>query len=290
MTILLSSRMPQKQNAVSFTPWASIGCYVVMLRPQKTYRCSWGGVQTDMYLTDPPYGVSYVGGTEDALTIENDDLQSEDLQNFLTLAFSAAEKALKPGGAFYIWHASRTISEFLSGLQAAGMDVRQTLIWVKSQLTLGRQDYQWQHEPCLYGWKNGPDHYFTETRTETTVIQDAKRVNLNSLKKDELKDLCKRLIDESEPPSTVIYEQKPVRNGEHPTMKPVDLFGRLIRNSTRPGESVLDTFCGSGTSVIACEQLNRKCYAMELDPRYCDVIIDRWETFTGKKAELINEQ
>ena len=137
------------------------------------------------------------------------------------------------------------------------MDVRQTLIWVKSQLTLGRQDYQWQHEPCLYGWKNGPDHYFTETRTETTVIQDAKRVNLNSLKKDELKDLCKRLIDESEPPSTVIYEQKPVRNGK---------------------------------SVIACEQLNRKCYAMELDPRYCDVIIDRWETFTGKKAELINEQ
>ena len=168
------------------------------------------------------------------------------------------------------------------------LEVRQMLIWVKSQFTLGRQDYQWQHEPCLYGWKAGAEHYFTEYRTETTVFSDARQLNLNNLKKDELKELCEKLITAGETPSTVIFEQKPARNAEHPTMKPVKLFGRLIRNSTRPGEAVLDSFGGSGTTMIACEQLNRRCYMMELDPRYCDVIIDRWEKFTGRKAVLLD--
>lgn len=247
-----------------------------------------GGVQMDMYLTDPPYGISYTGGTEDALTIVNDDLDIIELEAFLAHAFKAADKVLKPGGAFYIWHASRTVQEFISGLTEAMLEVRQMLIWVKSQFTLGRQDYQWQHEACLYGWKAGAEHYFTEYRTETTVFSDARQLNLNSLKKDELKELCEKLIAAGETPSTVIFEQKPARNAEHPTMKPVKLFGRLIRNSTRPGEAVLDSFGGSGTTMIACEQLNRRCYMMELDPRYCDVIIDRWEKFTGRKAVLLN--
>ena len=242
----------------------------------------------DLYLTDPPYGVNYVGGMEDELTIANDNLEEEELQGFLAQAFSAAEKVLKPGGAFYIWHSSRTVGEFLGGLRDAGLDARQTLIWVKSQLVLGRQDYQWQHEPCLYGWKEGEEHYFTESRTETTVFQEAEHLNLNVMKKDELRELCEKLIAAGETPSTVICEQKPAVNDVHPTMKPVKLFGRLIRNSTRPKECVLDTFGGSGTAIIACEQLNRRCFTMELDPRYCDVIIDRWEKFTGRKAELLS--
>lgn len=258
-----------------------------MQRPRVTYKCSWGGVQMDLYLTDPPYGVSYVGGTEDELSIENDNLRTDELQQFLARAFVAAEAALKPGGAFYIWHASRTVREFISGLQEAGLEVRQMLVWVKGSITLGRQDYQWQHEPCLYGWKEGAEHYFTSSRTETTVFEDAEHLNLNTLKKDELKELCQKLIAAGETPATVIHEPKPVRNDVHPTMKPVNLFGRLIRNSSRPGEAVLDTFGGSGTAIIACEQLNRRCFTMELDPRYCDVIIDRWEKFTGKKAELL---
>ena len=246
------------------------------------------GAQIDMLLTDPPYGIAYQGKTKDGLTIENDDLHGADFLDFLTKAFASASSVLKPGGAFYIWYADSGDMINRQAAAAVGWEIRQGLIWVKSQLILGRSDYQWQHEPCLYGWKDGAAHYFTDARTESTVISDIEQLKLNSLKRDELKDLVVKLMTELETTSTVIFEQKPTRNAEHPTMKPVRLMGRLVRNSSRPGETVLDLFGGSGSTLIACEQLNRKCCMMEVDPKYCDVIIDRWEKYTGAKAVLLN--
>ena len=161
------------------------------------------------------------------------------------------------------------------------MEVRQELIWNKNSLILGRQDYQWKHEPIIYGWKQGAPHYFVDSRTETTVIEEKK--DLNKMSKQELKAYIKELLDQG-PPATVINMDKPFRNADHPTMKPVKLMAYLIRNSSRPGEIVLDVFGASGSTLIAAEQTGRTCYTCELDERYCDVIITRWEAFTGKKA------
>lgn len=160
---------------------------------------------------------------------------------------------MKPGAAFYIWHADSNGYLFRAAC-AEVWQVRQCLIWNKNSLVLGRQDYQWKHEPCLYGWKDGAAHYFADTRSETTVID----------------------------------EKRPTRSESHPTMKPVSLLARLIKNSSKPGELVLDTFGGSGSTLIACEQLKRRCCMMEIDPKYCDVIIERWESFTGEKAVLLD--
>lgn len=152
-------------------------------------------------------------------------------------------------------------------------------------IVLGRQDYQWKHEPCLYGWKEGDAHYFVDDRTQATVYED-KGIDLKKLKKDEAIKLLQDIFSDKQS-TTVINEDKPARSAEHPTMKPVKLLARLIRNSTRPGETVLDPFGGSGSTLIACEQLGRICYTMEFDPKYCDVIIDRWEKLTGQKAVKI---
>ena len=146
---------------------------------------------------------------------------------------------------------------------------------------LGRQDYQWRHEPCLYGWKQGAAHYFIDDRTQSTVIKE-KALEIDKLKKDELRDLLKQILGETE--TTVIKEDKPQRSAEHPTMKPVKLFARLIVNSSERGDIVLDPFGGSGTTLIACEKQNRVCRMAELDPIYCDVIVKRWENLTGEKA------
>ena len=206
--------------------------------------------KADLLLTDPPYNVAYQGATKDKLTIDNDDMSDEDFANFLTGAFSAADGNLKQGGAFYIWHADTEGLNFRKACNAVEWQVRECLIWVKNTLVLGRQDYHWKHEPCLYGWKSGKAHYFIDDRTQTTVLE---------------------------------YD-KPARNAEHPTMKPIPLFAKLIENSTKEKEVVLDIFGGSGTTLIACEQLNRTCRMVELSPLYCDVIVNRWEALTGKKA------
>ena len=209
-----------------------------------------GGEYADLLVTDPPYNVNYEGKTKDALKIENDKMGNDAFRAFLVAAFKAADSAMKAGAAFYIWHADSEGYNFRGACADIGWKVRQCLIWNKNAMVLGRQDYQWKHEPCLYGWKEGAGHYFTEKRNLTTVID----------------------------------ENKPLRNGEHPTMKPVPLFARLIDNSSRTNDIVLDLFGGSGTSVIACEQTNRRCLTMELDPHYCDVIIARWEKLTGQTA------
>lgn len=210
------------------------------------------GNKADLVVTDPPYNVAYEGSTKDKLTIMNDKMSPEQFKEFLTEAFKRLYEILNEGGAFYIWLASREQVNFETALNEAGLTVRQQLIWNKNSMTLGRQDYQWKHEPCLYGWKDGASHNWYNDRSQTTIMDF----------------------------------NKPNRNGEHPTMKPIELIGYQISNSSKDGDIVADLFGGSGSTLIACEQLKRRCYTMELDPKYCDVIIKRWETLTGNKAIL----
>lgn len=208
------------------------------------------GNKISLYITDPPYNVDYTGKTKDELKIENDCPKEEDFIAFLTLAFSSAEKVMLPGAAFYIFYASRSHIAFETALKNCGLSVRQQLIWNKNSFVLGRQDYQWKHESILYGWKEGASHYFIDSRSETTVID------------------C----------------EKPSRSESHPTMKPVSLISKLISNSSKKGQLVFDGFGGSGSTLIACEQLERPCCIMELDEKYATVIVERWEQFTGREA------
>lgn len=209
------------------------------------------GQRADLWLTDPPYNVAYVGKTRDALTIDNDSMGDQQFRNFLGEAFIAAFDAMKPGASFYIWHADLEGYNFRGAVHDCDQKVRQCLIWKKNTLVMGRQDYHWKHEPCLYGWKDGASHGWYSDRTQTTVLEF----------------------------------ERPTSSQDHPTMKPVALFAYLIANSTAPQGLVLDNFCGSGTSIVACEQLGRTCYALEMAPAYCDVIVKRWETMTGRQAE-----
>jgi len=236
----------------------------------------------DMILTDPPYNVDYESKAGKLL---NDNQESAQFETFLTEAFTNANMYLKKGGAFYIWHADgESGHEFRQACRKVGWKIRQCLIWNKNSLVLGRQDYQWKHEPCLYGWKDGASHFFIDDRSFTTVYED--KIDINKLKLNEAKDLIKKLL-EPKTPTTVINEDKPSKSIEHPTMKSIRLIGRLIANSSKPEQLILDTFGGSGSTLIASEQLNRKCFMMELDPRYVDVIIDRYEALTGIQAVKI---
>lgn len=256
-----------------------------------------GGVHADMLLTDPPYNVAYGQKIDapatiarhrrkDGLVIENDNMEETRFYAFLLQAFKTALDNMRAGASFYIWHADSHGLTFRQALEDAGATLRQNLIWAKTSFTFGLADYQWKHEPCLYGWKDGQAHYFAPTRKESTVIEDW--VNPNKMTKAELIDFVQKMQEAKEIPSTVIHEPKPITADLHPTMKPIKLMARLIRNSSKPGEAVLDPFGGSGSTLIACEQLNRRCYTCELDPHYADVIIERWERLTGKKAVLID--
>ena len=212
-----------------------------------------GGVQADLLLTDPPYNVAYEGKQESKMTIKNDRQEDDEFYKFLFNAFSAAKDNLKQGASFYIWYASSEAANFNNAANNAGLSVREELIWEKNQLVMGRQDYQWKHEPCLYGWVEGGSHSWYSDRKQTTVM----------------------------------HFDKPQRSDLHPTMKPIALFDYQIKNSTKSGDVVLDLFGGSGTTIMACEQDGRNACVMEYDPKYVDVIIKRWEDFTGKKAELL---
>ncbi|MGO3650946.1 DNA modification methylase [Vagococcus sp.] len=244
------------------------------------------GEKLNLLLTDPPYNVAYEGGTKDKLTIQNDSMDDAKFRSFLTDAFQAANSVMGPGAAFYIWHADSEGFNFRTAVKETGWLLKQTLIWVKSSIVLGRQDYQWIHEPCLYGWKEGAAHYFTFDRTQATVIED--QPNLNKMSKDELKDYILS-IEESQGPTTIIREKKPTANKEHPTMKPIKLLSRQVMNSSKKGQNVGDFFGGSGSTLITCEQLERNCFTMELDPRYADVIINRWENLTGEVAVKLSD-
>ena len=242
------------------------------------------GVKADMLFTDPPYNVNV--SNSQGMKIENDNMEEESFRKFLDDAFRCASMSLKDGGAFYVWHADSETVNFRIACENNGLSIRQCLIWVKNAFNFGRQDYKWQHEPCLYGWKEGASHYFVEEYNHPTVIEDT--LDISKLKKEEMKKLLEEIFS-SGTPTTVIHEDKPLKNDLHPTMKPLKMCGDMIRNSSRKGEIVLDLFGGSGSTLITCEQLSRTCYMMEYDPKYVDVIIDRWETFTGKKAQKVND-
>lgn len=236
-----------------------------------------GGEKADLLLTDPPYNVAVENS--DGLTIQNDDMSDAAFYEFLQAAFTSADSAMKNGAAFYIWHGETEGLNFRKACKAAGWELKQSIIWVKSQITLGRQDYQWKHEPCLYGWKGGGKHYFIKNRKQSTVIDTD--INIDLLTEEELRDLVRDL----QSLTSVLREDKPTRNADHPTMKPVPLIKKQVKNSTRRGGVVLDIFGGSGTTLLACEELDRACYMCELDERYCDVIIKRWEAATGQTAK-----
>lgn len=201
------------------------------------------GQKADLILTDPPYNVDYEGGT--GLKIQNDKMEDTKFHDFLVNAFLCMDAVAKSGAAFYIWYADVETLNFVSALKEAGWKLRQVLIWEKDSLVLGRKDYQFKHEPCLYGWKDGTHQWYAD-RKQTTIFNF----------------------------------DKPKKSEDHPTMKPVGLFGYQIKNSSKGGDIVLDLFGGSGTTIIACEQLGRCGYSMELDPKYCDVIRKRWWKLT----------
>jgi len=210
------------------------------------------GGGADMLLTDPPYNVEYTGKTKEALKIKNDSMGDDDFRQFLRDAFVSADSVMKSGSVFYIWHADSEGYNFRGATHDAGWKVRQCLIWKKQTLVMGRQDYHWKHEPCLYGWKEGAGHLWAADRKQTTILEF----------------------------------DRPSRSGEHPTMKPVGLFEYQMLNNTKGGDIVLDLFGGSGTTIIAAEKNGRYGYLMELDPKYCDVIVQRWQEFTGQTATL----
>lgn len=196
--------------------------------------------RADLLLTDPPYNVDYEGAHGEK--IANDKMSPTDFAAFLQMSMKNASHFLRQGAAFYVWYADKEAISFRQACEWAGLSIRQGLVWVKNHFVLGRQDYQWRHEPCLYGWKDGSPHFFIDDRTQSTVLEF----------------------------------DKPTKSTEHPTMKPVALFAMQIKNSTQEGDLVLDTFAGSGTSLIACELTGRKARLAELDPLYCDVIVKRF--------------
>lgn len=241
--------------------------------------------EADLVITDPPYNVDYKGKMKKREKIQNDNMDEDEFLTFLQSAFKNMKTFLRPGGVFYIWHASLVHSTFQAALQLNELEERQILIWIKQHFVLGKQDYQWKHEPCIYGWKDGAPHYFTSDLTNTTIYDDVP--NLARMNKDELKEYAKTLLNVIEEGTTVLREDRPMTSLLHPTMKPVPLIAKQIKNSSQPGEIVLDLFGGSGTTLIACEQTKRRARIVELDPRYVDVIIARWEKHTGKKVEKI---
>ena len=214
-------------------------------------RALMDGALADALVTDPPYNVDYEGGT--GKKIMNDAMSDDRFRAFLTDAFIAADAVMKPGAVFYIWHADSEGFNFREACRAAGWTVRQCLAWVKNAPVLGRQDYQWKHEPCLFGWKNGAQPLW---------------------------------VSDGSVPTTLLHFKKPARSADHPTMKPVLLFDKLIQTNTRMGDIVLDTFGGSGTTLIAAEQNGRIGYTMELDPGYADVIVRRYTELVGTDAEV----
>ena len=199
------------------------------------------GKEFDMVVTDPPYNVAYVGKTKDALTIQNDKMDGDSFYHFLLDFYTVFDDVTKKGGAWYVWHADSEGLNFRKAMVDAGILLKQCLIWVKNSLVMGRRDYHWKHESCLYGWKEGAAHNWYSDRKQTTILEF----------------------------------NRPSRNAEHPTMKPIELIAYQIGNSSKKADIIGDGFLGSGTTMVAAHQLNRNCYGLELEPKYCQVIVDR---------------
>lgn len=257
------------------------------------------GAKADLVLTDPPYNVGYEAKdkrlerirkrnrTRKNNKIDGDEIRGEeDFYNFLFRAFRNCCDVAKGGAAVYVFHADIEGLTVRQALDASGFKLKQVLIWEKNNFVIGRSDYQWRHEPILYGWKEGAPHYFIDDRKQDEIFIDDD-IDFSAMKKADLVSYIERIRSELSARSTVQYEKKPMHSDLHPTMKPVSLVGRLMANSSRYGENVLDPFAGSGTTLIAAEELHRTAYLAEISPIYCDVIVKRWEDYTGRKAEKI---
>lgn len=252
------------------------------------------GNMADLIVTDPPYNVNYGDkakmmdkyqkGHRNTNKILNDNMDDQKFYNFLFDAFAVSNQHIKEGGAAYVFHSDTERINFTAAFVNSGYKLSEVLIWVKNSLVLSRQDYHWKHEPILYGWKEGAAHYFIDDRTQSTVFDSS--IVVDKLKKDELAEMLKELISNIK--TTVLYENKPTKNDVHPTMKPISLCGRFIKNSSRINELVYEPFGGSGSTLIAADQLGRRCNCMELDPKYVDVIIKRWEENTSNKAVKVS--
>ena len=246
------------------------------------------GNKIDLLITDPPYNVNYQGtanlGHE---KIHNDNMSDEDFYLFLRSVFSNAFPYLNGGCPFYIFMSSLAIYEAVKATKDSGLYYSQNLVWVKDHLVLSGSDYQQRGEQIIYGWKKGATgerHYFKRDRTQDTAL-NFHSIDFSKMTKEQLLKFIEDLKKEYEDFGDVILEPRTKRNTLHPTMKPVDLIGRLINNSSTPKANVLDLFGGSGTTIIACEQLHRNGFMVEYEPHYCDCILDRWEKLTGNKAE-----
>ena len=239
-------------------PWVKFGDYIELGRHELLCGDSTKEkviAQIDLIVTDPPYGVAYVGKTKDALTIDHDDLDEEQLKEFWEAALDIIWDDLKEGGSVYVSAPSGPIGLVFANSLHQREVLRQILVWNKHTMVLGRSDYHYKHEAIMYGWKPGAAHYWAGGRDKTSVLDF----------------------------------NKPNANRDHPTMKPVELWAELIRHSSRKGETVYDPFMGSGTTIIACEQLGRKAVGMEYSPKYCQVIIDRYRNYmkdSGKEAVI----
>jgi DNA modification methylase len=235
-----------------------------------TWEKVMNGCLADMVMTDPPYNVDYQGGT--GMKIMNDKMDGDSFYQFLYDFYTALGAYTKAGGAWYVWHTDNERVNYTKAFEDANNKFSECLIWVKNSLVLGRLDYHKKHESCLYGWKEGAAHYFVDDRTKTTVIED--NVNIAKLTKEQMKKMLTEILSDKTA-TTVLRADKPSKSIEHPTMKPILLIAPLIQNSSKQGWIVSDGFLGSGSTMVAAHQLNRKCYGMELDPKYCQVIIDR---------------
>jgi DNA modification methylase len=237
------------------------------------------GGKADLVWTDPPYNVAIDGK---AGTIMNDDMGDSQFRDFLLAVYGCYFAVMREGACIYVAHADSERANFTQAYKDSGLKLSQVLIWVKQSATLSRQDFNWQHEPILYGWKEGAGHYFCGDFTRTTVIDDD--VDLKNMKREQLIALVNDMRTEAK--STVLRHDRPTKSDLHPTMKPVALVQRMIQWSSRNGEVVLDLFGGSGSTLIAAHKCGRQARLMELDPRFADVIVRRWQEFSGESATL----
>lgn len=257
-----------------------------------------GEERLDLVITDPPYNVNYEEkaaalneyrpNNNGAMKIENDLMDKGSFYSFLLTAFQNMEQYMRDGAAVYVFHADIEGLTFRQAFDDAGLRLSEVLIWEKNNFVLGRQDYQWRHEPILYGWKEGAGHYFVNDRTQDTVILEDD-VDFDSMKKPELVAYIKDMIHKYADQTTVIFEKKPMSSNLHPTMKPLELIAKFMKNSSKRGWNVGDFFGGSGSTLMAAEQLGRNAFLMEYDEHYASVIVKRWEEFTGRKAIRIEE-
>lgn len=253
------------------------------------------GAQLDLAITDPPYNVDYRDKMEYLAArgrsrvmdqIANDRMDGMGYGEFAQDAFRGLAEVLRPGAAVYVFHSDSTEGAVRAAMEDNGIKVSQCLIWRKDAFVLGRHDYQWQHEPVLYGWRQGAAHYFGGGRAQSTMLEDPP--DLRGMRKQELLAYIDGLLRDWRDQVSVLDAPRPGKSRLHPTMKPVPLIGRLMANSSRPGWAVGDMFAGSGSTLMAAEQLGRTAYLMELDPRNCDVIVRRWEAYTGDAAVRIS--